>query len=86
MITDPRCKALTPARWYKSEPTQCKMPAWKDGYCRKHHPLNRAIKDKPLKEIAAARKSLESAEKKVAHWTKRIAELEAEQKKLESIL
>lgn len=84
--TTMNCKAITTKRWYQDGPAECKLAAWKDGFCRQHHPANRARADRPGKELAAARKSLESAKKKVEHWAKRIAELEIEKLKWDRLV
>lgn len=77
-MSEPRCKGLVPPRWYKPEPTRCKLPAWKDGWCRRHHPANRGQKGTVRGQLESARRSLASAETKVNHWKRRITELEKE--------
>lgn len=75
-----RCKALTKMVWWRREPMPCKLPAWKDGYCRKHHPARRAERGDVSKELAMCRKTLTEAQARVVRAKEKLAELEAEQR------
>lgn len=76
-----RCKALTKRVWHTPEPRPCKLPTWQDGYCRKHHPANRAKRGNVTNEIAACKLMLKSAEDRVERVKNRLVELEREQQK-----
>lgn len=79
-----RCCATTRPVWYRPEPTQCAWPAWKDGYCRKHHPVARAKRIKA--EIRATEQSITVTEQKHAVLKQRHADLLAEQARWEAFL
>lgn len=76
----PRCKAITKMVWWRKEPTPCKLPAWKDGFCRKHHPARRAQRGDVSKEIVMCKETLKQAEQRVERAKQKLADLEKEQR------
>lgn len=75
-----RCKAITKMVWWRKEPTPCKLPAWKDGFCRKHHPARRAERGDVSKELGMCRETLKQAEQRVERAKQKLVELETEQR------
>ena len=79
-----RCCAMTGAKWYRPEPTPCKLPAWKDGYCRKHHPVQRA--KGIVKEMDATQKALKTAKGKVAFYKQKVERLIVERERWDAFI
>lgn len=78
MSTLPRCRGMTRPKWY-ADPHPCRFPAWKDGYCRRHHP---AIRSMSLdKEILAAQASYDSALRRLEAAETRLVQLKNEQER-----
>jgi hypothetical protein len=76
-----RCNAMTKKVWHTPEPQPCKLPAWRDGFCRKHHPANRGKRGDVTNEIAACKVMVTRAVDRLRRVKKRLAELEREQQK-----
>lgn len=82
----PRCKGSTPVTWFRSTPQPCKLAAWKDGWCKAHHPLQRALRETPLRELRSAQANLEKAKKRVKFYEDRITKLEGEVRKAKQLI
>lgn len=78
-MSDDRCKETVypNERWGSFHPHACHRNAWRDGYCKQHHP------DTVKARNAAAEKRFEEKQKRQPWYLlkeaqKRIAQLEAE--------
>lgn len=78
MNDETRCKERVYSHWRSR---QCHRKAWKDGYCKQHHPDTvKARRDAANKRYEEKQKQSPWYKLEQAH--KRIAELEAEIKRL----
>ena len=69
---------MTRPKWY-ADPHPCRFPAWKDGYCRRHHPAIRSLSLD--KEIKAAQASYDSALRRLEAAETRLVQLKNEQER-----